>query len=126
MKTKLKELVQRFDSTKDDSEYEEEFLKTFQDCLEQNFKEIVFEFDGEGAYFGKQCKISFNEYYYMYKENELNFEIAYDFNSNKISIYKENHNGFWVCSFYSGPMTDNFKSIFKKTLLYQIGVENEN
>lgn len=126
MKTKLKELVQRFDSTKDDSEYENEFLKAFQECLFENLKEIVFEFDGEGAYFGKQCKISFNEYYYMYQEYELNFEIAYDFNSNKISIYKENHNWFWVCPFYSGPMTDNIKNIFKKTLLYQIGIENEN
>ena len=126
MLSKLVELVKSFNPNVEkefQQTFSNDFLNLFQECLVKCPEEIFIEFHGEGAYFGKQILISFNNYYHMVNSPiELNFEMAYDFSSGKYVIYKANHNGYWVPDFSSGYMTKEFQTIFKKTLLKAFGI----
>jgi hypothetical protein len=57
------------------------------------------EFNGEGAYFGKQITIREGSTFGSINENSVEIEVAYDFTSGHIVIYTANHGGFWVKPF---------------------------
>jgi hypothetical protein len=60
------------------------------------------EFNGEGAYFGKQITIregSANRFGWNDIGEVTEVEVAYDFTSGHICIYTANNDGFWVKPF---------------------------
>lgn len=72
------------------------------------------EFNGEGAYFGKQVTLSPFSYYGYTSCDELMFEVAYC--EDKISIYTAHHYGFWSPEFLRMDKTDNRFSELKTEL----------
>jgi ribonucleotide reductase beta subunit family protein with ferritin-like domain len=103
MEQNLIEYIREWKTNKIKPENEETFITLFLEFIE-NF-DGHFQFDGDGAYFGKQIVISRHNMGY----DELTFEIAYS--SNSISIYTGHHSGFWTPEFIQ--MTDSH-SDFKK------------
>lgn len=126
MLTELVELVKTFNPSVDEESeqiFSTNFLKLFQECLIKCSEDVYIEFQGEGAYFGKQITLSFNGFYHMCNDPiELNFEMAYDFSTEQFVIYRANHHGYWIPSFCSGKMTKEFQNIFRNTLLNAFGI----
>lgn len=83
--------------------------------------DLCFEFDGDGAYFGKQITISRSPYMGY---DALTFEIAYS--NNTIRIYDGNNNGYWVPEYVNMTHTDerfdNLKNILFNFIKQQIGI----
>ena len=98
--TTLSDLVEKF-KTNDNRFDHEIFINTFMAWLEAGIEsdDIEIEFDGNGAYFGKQVTIKNSEHALYYDPHSLSFEIAYDINN--IVIYTARHNGFWVNPYFS-------------------------
>jgi hypothetical protein len=114
VKNKLKEYIENWNSIKGvKPENESEFVSLFCDFLFE--ADLYMEFDGDGAYFGKQISIHENSYF---SDSVFNFEIAYS--NENISIYSGNHNGFWVPEYVS--MTSEHKdfSNLKNSIMYFI------
>jgi len=63
----------------------------------KNYKSLTVEINNieEGAYFGKQCVVSF--YDSPFCEKCVEVEIAWD--SSRISIYTSKHEGYWVAPY---------------------------
>lgn len=71
---------------------EPEFINEFIKLIANYPDDREVEFDGEGAYFGKQVTLRPFSYYGK-GPRELEFEMAYS--PDYISIYTANHHGFW-------------------------------
>jgi hypothetical protein len=80
-----------------------DFFKSYTNSSTRDNRDI--QFDGEGAYFGKQISIregSANRYgMHTYETEVTQIEVAYDFVAGNICIYSDNHNGFWVNPYLS-------------------------
>ena len=83
-----------------------EFVKLLQNYPDE--REV--EFDGEGAYFGKQVTLlPFSTW--GKQSNELNFEVAYD--KSEIRVYSGRNNGFWWPEFIRITNVDpDFKPLY--------------
>lgn len=68
------------------------FIDLFIDFLKSIDDPNDVEFEGEGAYYGRQVNISKDRNYKI--KRDFAFEIAYDM-SYKISVYTDRHEGFW-------------------------------
>lgn len=72
------------------------FIKWLNEGIRDELLDI--EFDGTGAYFGKQVTITLSNASMRYNR-DLAFEVAYS--KDTITIYTANHNGFWTRSYFS-------------------------
>lgn len=97
------------------------FLFHFIAWIKSEKNMLEFEFDGAGAYFGKQITISrFNNYGY----DILRFEIAYT--NTIIKIYDGNNEGYWVPEYVDINVDHQLFKELKETLFdfikYHVGI----
>jgi len=92
------------------------FICDFIEFLDSIDDERDVDFDGDGAYFGKQIKIGYGQGCWS-ADRYLHFEIAYD--SNQIVVYTAKHNGFWSPTFIS-LTSDHEQFSNLKTSLYKL------
>lgn len=75
---------------------EKTFIDGFLNLINNYPDDREVEFQGEGAYFGKQIQLlPFT--YYGRTDGLLNFECAYS--KTELRVYSANHNGFWYPEF---------------------------
>jgi hypothetical protein len=94
------------------------FINAFIDFLEEYSADdlqegIELTFDGSGAYFGKQFIITLKDNVFNSRNDvkTFGFEIVHD--KNKIVIYTNKHNGFWVAPYISMDYTHRkFKELY--------------
>ena len=103
---------------------ETQFIKGFIDFLENMEDDRDIEFQGDGAYFGKQISIGFNRVN-AGTDKYLNFEVAY--NSKHISIYTGKNDGYWTPEYVNIDSKHNFfiplQKQLKNTLMSAFGLE---
>jgi hypothetical protein len=87
----LKKYIEKWRKEKLKPCNEVEFIEGFIKMLNSDEYLLDCEFDGDGAYFGKQIIIAYCPH--IRGDRDLSFEIAYS--NDKISVYTANHNGFW-------------------------------
>jgi hypothetical protein len=102
-----------------------DFFKSYTNSSKNDNRDI--EFDGEGAYFGKQISIREGSFTFGYPTTDATeIEVAYDFVAGNICIYTDNHNGFWVNPYLSIDATHSeypkLKEALHKMLLDYFGV----
>ena len=103
---------------------ETKFIKLFISFLEQIEDDRDIEFEGEGAYFGKQVSIGLHRAT-AGTDQYLDFEIAYD--NKQISIYTGKHEGFWTPEYVRIDRQHNWfvplQKQLKATLMSAFGLE---
>ena len=114
--TRLLDLIQLFDTPINDGRrgfLDDEplsFFSHFIGWLNDGIRDelLTIEFNGNGAYFGKEVFITLSNASMRYNR-DLAFEVAYS--EDHITIYTANHNGFWTPSYYAANnLASNFHS----------------
>jgi len=99
---------------------EDLFINEFIDLITNLSDDRDVTFDGDGSYFGKQVTLHLNSGVWI-GDPLVYFEIAYS--QTQISVYKANHEGFWVPEFismYNGhPRFEELRNALLK-LLYKV------
>ena len=102
------------------------FIDGFIEYTKEAREDIDFSFHGDGAYFGKEICLLYQQGTCI--DFELSFEIAYC--SEQISIYRADHGGCWQPTFLSmGEEHSRFeevKSALYDLLYYFLGLPNPN